>query len=248
MTLPFCQFRALVADRDRTSQRLMAYKLETLGMAVVLAGDGKEALARFCADHFDLVFMCLDLPEMDGFACAAAILRHENAFDDDDHTPIIAMTTLARSQERKRCMAAGMDCYLEKPASFNQLQVAVQAFADPDSLLPARPPLKWSRRRVLDRVGGDENLLSELIAIFVSGESRLLADMDRAVLDRKPGSLQLAAHRLQEELDYLGAADVSETARKLVATAEQTDFLGASEIAAALRFQLSATHVAMRKN
>ncbi len=245
MTLPFCQLRILIAEDDRPSQRLVARTLEKMGMAVVLANNGKEALTRFAVDHFDLIFLGLDMPVMDGFAVTAAIRCQENAFDDDEHVPIIAMTTLARSSERERCLAAGMDCYIEKPASAHQIQIALLAFANPDSLRFGAPPPKWDRMRALERVGGDAHLLAELIAIFTKEKTRLLSQMDRAVLEQKPTLLQKIAHALQDRLHYLGAAAESETARKLAVTATQTDFLKAGEIAALLRFQLSAPDAAL---
>ncbi len=240
MTLPFCQLRILVAENDSPNQKSVAHTLENMGMAVVLASNGREALARFATDHFDLIFLGLDLPIMDGFAVTAAIRYQENAFEDDNPVPIIAMTILARSHERECCLAAGMDCYIEKPASPYQIQTALRAFANPDSLLCCAPPPRWDRVRALERVGGDEIFLAELMAIFTKEKSRLLGQMDRAVLERKPILLQQTAHDLQAQLNYLGASEESETARKLAVTANQTDFLKAGEMAALLRFQLSA--------
>ena len=72
--------------------------------------------------------------------------------------------------------------------------------------------------------------------------------MDRALLEQRPELLQQVARGLQEELTYLGASEVSETARQLGVTANQPDFLKATEMAVLLRFQLSATAIAMSKN
>jgi two-component system, sensor histidine kinase and response regulator len=244
MTLPFCQLRILIAENDVPSRKLAARTLEKMGTAVVLASSGKEALARFAVDHFDLIFMGLDMPVMDGFAVTAAIRCQENPFDDDDHVPIVAMTTLACSSERERCLAAGMDCYIEKPASAHQIQIALLAFANPDSILFGTPPPKWNRMKALERVGGDTLLLAELLEIFMKDKAALLGQMDRAVLEHKSTSLQKIAHALQDQLHYLGAGEESETARKLAVTANQTDFLKAGEMAALLRFQLSAPDAA----
>lgn len=248
MTLPFCQLRILVAENGGVRQKLIARMLEEMGMAVVLASHGKEALARFAADHFDLIFMRLELRKMNSFAASAAIRRQENAFDDDAHIPIIAMTTLASSTERERCLAAGMDGYMEKPTRLSELQMALLAFANPDSLSSTEAPPKWNRAKALERVGGDESLLAELIATFAGEKSRLLGQMDRALLEQRPELLQQVARGLQEELTYLGASEVSETARQLGVTANQPDFLKATEMAVLLRFQLSATAIAMSKN
>ena len=177
-------------------------------MAVVLANSGREALARFTSDHFDLVFMGLEMLDMDGFGAAAAIRYYENVFDE--RVPIIAMTTLRNSGERERCLTAGMDSYMERPTSSQQIQIALLAFTNPDSLRPLAPPLTWDRTRALRRVGGDEHLLTDLIAIFAREEPKLLDRMEQALVERRPDLLRLAARDLQEKLNYLGAAELSD--------------------------------------
>jgi CheY-like chemotaxis protein/HPt (histidine-containing phosphotransfer) domain-containing protein len=245
MTLPFCQLRILVAESDNATRRLMAQTLEKMGAAVVMAGNGREAVAHFAADHFDLVFMGLALPETDGFAATAAIRRTESAFAD--RVPLLAMTMLRASGERDRCLAAGMDSYIEKPSSASQIQVALLAFTNPESLQPIRPPPTWDRMRILERVGGDENFLAELIAIFAKEKSKLLGQMERALVECKPELLQQSAHDLQDQLNYLGAFEVSETARQLGATSNQPTFMKTSEMTALLRSLLFATELAMSK-
>jgi two-component system, sensor histidine kinase and response regulator len=246
MTFPFCQLRILVAESDVSVRKQMAYTLNQMGMAVVFAGDGKQALARFTSEHFDLIFMGLALPKLDGFAATAAIRHHENSFDN--RVPIIAMTALRNSSERERCLTVGMDSYMAKPANSGQIQIALLAFTNPESLQSPTSPPKWTRLKALERVGGDENLLAELIAIFTSENSRFLAEIDRALVECKPELLHQSATDLQEQLDYMGAGDVCETARRLAVIANQPAFLETSELTALLRSQLFATRLAMSKN
>jgi two-component system sensor histidine kinase/response regulator len=246
MRLPSGQLRILVAENDLATQKLMDQTLTKMGMEVLCASDGEEALAEFAANHFDLIFMGLELPQLNGFAAAAAIRCHENAFDD--HVPIIAISLLRNSSERERCLHAGMDSYMEKPANARQIQIAVLAFTNPDALQTTHPPPTWTRLKALERVGGDENLLAELITIFGKENSRLLGQMDRALLECRPELLQQSAHDLQDELNYLGVGEVSETARRLGATANQPTFTKTYELTALLRSQLFATELAMTKN
>jgi CheY-like chemotaxis protein len=246
MTPPFCQFRVLVAENDVDTQELMARTLKKIGMAVVLAGTGKEALAHFGSHHFDLVFMDLALPGMDGIATTSAIRRHESAFAD--HVPIIAMTGLRGSAERDRCLTAGMDSYIEKPVSSSQIKIALLAFTNPESLHPTRPPTMWDRTKALERVGGDETLLADLIGIFATENRRLLDQIDRALLECRPELLEQSARDLQEHLHYLGTSEVSETARRLEVTAAQHTFMKTSEMTALLRSQLFATERAMSQD
>jgi CheY-like chemotaxis protein len=245
MTPPFRQFRILVAESDHGAKNLMVQTLKKIGVAVVLANNGKEVLAQFAAHHFDLVFMGIELPGMDGFAATAAIRHHESAASD--HVPIIAMTSRPRNAERDRCLAAGMDSYIEKPSSSSQTTTALLAFTNPESLQPTRPPPMWDRTKALERVGGDENLLADLIAIFVAENCRLLSQIDRALLECRPELLQQSTRDLQDHLNYMGTSEVSETARQLAITANQSTFMENSKMTALLRSQLFATERAMSK-
>jgi len=246
MTPPFRQLRILVAENDHDARRLIAQTLEKMGLAVVLAKTGKEVVESFVDGHFDLIFLSLELLAIDAFATSVAIRHHENAFDD--HVPIIAMTTSRHNKEREHCLNSGMDSYIERPASAYQIQTAMLAFTNPESLHPSTPPLQWDRTRALQRVGGDETLLAELIAIFAQQSPQLLGQMDRALRDHKPGLLRRAARELQEKLIYLGAFEVSETARRLGAFVNPPDYPKATELAAVLRFQLAATDAIMCRN
>jgi CheY-like chemotaxis protein len=80
---------------------------------VAVAGNGKEALATLEKQSFDLVFMDVQMPEMDGFEATAAIREKEKA--SGHHLPVIAMTAHAMAGDRERCLEAGMDDYISKP-------------------------------------------------------------------------------------------------------------------------------------
>jgi CheY-like chemotaxis protein len=172
MTLPFCQLRILVAENDVATRKLISLTLKQMSMAVVCASNGKQALAKFTAEHFDLIFMALAMPKLDGFAATAAIRHHENAFDD--RVPIIAMTNLRNSNERERCLTAGMDSYLEKPGNSGQIQTVLLAFTDPDSLQPAKPPPKWTRLKALERHPNSDLLLLLAAGTQVHSSRKLL--------------------------------------------------------------------------
>jgi two-component system, sensor histidine kinase and response regulator len=84
-----------------------------MGHRVVVAANGREAVAAQEAGGFDLILMDVQMPEMDGLAATAAIRRAEAAAGR--RTPIIAVTAHAMEGDRERCLEAGMDDYLPKP-------------------------------------------------------------------------------------------------------------------------------------
>jgi two-component system sensor histidine kinase/response regulator len=102
-----------LAEDNAVNQLLASGILEKQGHTVVIAGNGKDALAALQRETPDLVLMDLQMPEMDGLEAAAAIRSDE--IGTNRHIPIIAMTAHAMSTDRDRCLAAGMDGYISKP-------------------------------------------------------------------------------------------------------------------------------------
>jgi signal transduction histidine kinase/DNA-binding response OmpR family regulator len=105
--------RILLVEDNVVNQRVGRAILEKAGHSVVVASDGKQALTLFEAERFDLVFMDVQMPEMDGLEVTAAIREREKG--TGLHTPIIAMTAFAMAGDRERCLNAGMDGYISKP-------------------------------------------------------------------------------------------------------------------------------------
>ena len=105
--------RILLVEDNKVNQVLAVRLLEKRGHTVSVAGNGKEALTVLEIQSFDLVFMDVQMPEMDGYQATAAIRGKEEI--SGNHLPIIAMTAHAMVGDRERCLAAGMDDYISKP-------------------------------------------------------------------------------------------------------------------------------------
>jgi two-component system, sensor histidine kinase and response regulator len=123
---PARRFRILLAEDNRVNQNVATRLLEKRGHHVTLATNGKEALAALAGDSFDLVFMDVQMPEMDGLQATRVIREQEKL--TGGHQPIIAMTALAMKGDRERCLAAGTDGYLSKPISAEQLDEALDSY------------------------------------------------------------------------------------------------------------------------
>ena len=102
----------LLVEDNPVNQKLAKLMLTKGGYQVVVAGNGREAVEKFTAspDDFDLIFMDIQMPEMDGMKATQAI--RNKGFDA---VPIIAMTAHAMKGDRETCLEAGMDDYVTKP-------------------------------------------------------------------------------------------------------------------------------------
>ena len=117
--------RILVAEDNPVNQKLAMKMLGKMGHTVTLAGTGVEALRQWHNREFDLVFMDVQMPEMDGLEATMRIRQEEKAAAG--HVPIVAMTAYAMSGDKDRCLNAGMDNYITKPVSYKALQQVIAA-------------------------------------------------------------------------------------------------------------------------
>jgi signal transduction histidine kinase/CheY-like chemotaxis protein len=106
--------RVLVAEDNPVNQRVVQGMLRACQCEVVLANNGREAVEAWGRGSFDVVFMDVQMPEMDGFEAVAAI-RAAEASAQRLRVPIVALTAHAMAGDAERCLAAGMDGYLSKP-------------------------------------------------------------------------------------------------------------------------------------
>jgi two-component system, sensor histidine kinase and response regulator len=119
--------RILLAEDNVVNQVLAVRLLEKRGHQVTLAANGKEALAALEKNSFDLVFMDVQMPEVDGFEATAAIRQKEKT--SGSHLPVIAMTAHAMVGDKERCVEAGMDDYISKPIRLQELNELLDRYA-----------------------------------------------------------------------------------------------------------------------
>ena len=135
---PISHLRVLAADDYPFNRRLWQLMLDGFGVRADWAENGREAVEKFSAGHYDAILMDCNMPELDGHEATAAI-RHIEVENLPPRVRIIAITANALAGERERCLAAGMDDYLPKPFTTQQLYQALLAPR------PA-PPLRRQRK------------------------------------------------------------------------------------------------------
>ena len=113
----------LVAEDNLINQKITARLLEKAGHRVTVAGDGREALAAWRQQQFDVVLMDIQMPHLNGFECTAAIRALEEP--TGGRVPILALTAHALKGYDQRCLDAGMDGYISKPMRPEELLGAI---------------------------------------------------------------------------------------------------------------------------
>ncbi|MEQ8168512.1 MAG: response regulator, partial [Candidatus Eremiobacterota bacterium] len=107
------RYRILVAEDNRQSQELLRAILEKEGYRVDTVSNGKEVLENLSKIPYDIIFMDIVMPEMDGLETVMAIREKETS--SKNHIPVIAMTAYSEKSDRIECISAGMDYYILKP-------------------------------------------------------------------------------------------------------------------------------------
>ncbi|QLI81564.1 response regulator [Chitinibacter fontanus] len=121
-------YRVLLAEDNPVNQRVAVRMLENLGCRVHTANNGRHALAALAGNDFDIVFMDLQMPEMDGIEATRAI-RAGEADPRNTDIAIVALTANALADEKARCFAAGMNDFLVKPIQPEALAGALKQWA-----------------------------------------------------------------------------------------------------------------------
>jgi CheY-like chemotaxis protein/HPt (histidine-containing phosphotransfer) domain-containing protein len=212
----------LVVDDDELSRRMMKLLLSREGHQVELAANGMEAVEAIKSQKFDIVFMDLQMPGMDGIETSQKIRKWENG---GLRTFIVALTASYLPELGQELFDAGMDNYLSKPFELEHIQrmlkyrsEAILAAASPVEMLH---PEEISINDVLDfkkgveRIGGDIDTFWELLNGFIQELPEKMNTLQRYAEVGDLEGLSRAAHNLKGVTANLGILQLSEYADRL---------------------------------
>ena len=225
----------LVVDDNPTNLKLARVMLESLGVMVTAAGDGREALQRVKERPFDAIFMDIQMPHMDGIATTQEV----RYLEPTRHTPVIALTAHAMAGERERLLASGLDDYLSKP--FNTLQLAEKlnkwvsgsalAEGSTDERAKSDRPRSQSagpdeveEQKVLDLqlgiqlANGNRKLAEEMLARLARDLPQELAGIEQTYAEGNVKALRERVHRLHGTTCFVGVPRL----KTLAATLERS--------------------------
>jgi two-component system, sensor histidine kinase and response regulator len=219
--------RVLLAEDNVINQQIAVELLENVGVAVDVAGNGREAvdklLARAGELPYDAVLMDLQMPEMDGYQATARI-RAERRLAD---IPIIAMTAHAMAEERDRCLAAGMQAHIAKPIDPELLYRTLMQFYRPGGVVAAtmvdrsptpEVPFVITGLDVADglrRVADNVKLYRSLLRQFVEQQADVVIKIGASVQQQDFALAERLMHTLKGVSGNLGAKTTNKMAAEL---------------------------------
>ena len=214
--------RVLLAEDHPINQEIAREILECSGALVTSAGNGHEAVqAVLQAEHpFDLVLMDIQMPVMDGFQATRLIREHFS----QQSLPIVAMTANALSDERERCLGAGMNDHIAKPIDLDELFQVLDRLLGPvqgdefgEGRVAGMPEKEgtlaerlsgFNLATGLKRVGGNAPLLAKLLVAFRAQHQGAVAEIRTALASGIPGQGAALLHMLTGLAGNLGALRV----------------------------------------
>ncbi|WP_269533877.1 response regulator [Chitinimonas sp. BJYL2] len=215
--------RVLLVEDNEVNQQIARELLESFGLDVDVAGNGRDAITRLhgvAPDHYALLFMDLQMPVMDGHEATLAI-RTDTRYAA---LPIVAMTAHAMIEERERCLAEGMQDHISKPIDPEQLRACVLRWIGarhvetPATVLPAGDELSHiaglDARAGIRRVSGNTALYRRLLGQFASRFATSAATV-RTQLASDRTEAEREAHSLRGTAANLGADDLAELAGEI---------------------------------
>ena len=244
----------LVAEDVPINQILIKTILARYGHAVTVAGNGAEAVQiwQSGAGTYDLIFMDVQMPVMDGFQATRRIRELESY--RGGHIPIVAMTAYAMKEDRDRCSEAGMDDYISKPFQPEDIVSVFKrlTFIDAKNQPPVvqQPPspaevpqvdtaesqeLVFNRPELLKRLGNQESLIAQFIAMFIETVDQDLPVLEEAIAADDIKTAATRAHSIKGVTGNIGANRMCSVARDLDAYAKAGDIAGLKAHIAPLR-------------
>ena len=223
--------RILVVEDNEVNRKLAEKLLEKMGHQVRIVANGAEACEAIQRRAFDLVLMDLQMPVMGGLEATRRIRAGEQG--KGRHIPIVAMTAHAASNDQRRCQEAGMDGYVSKPVRPEALRTEIERVTGgnmPEEIKQAAVEhprhADWDLKDLMDRLGGDEEFLRELLVIFRQDARMNLEKSRKAMAELDFESLSRTAHTLKGMLRNLSmgaAADMAAALENASREKQQSD-------------------------
>ncbi|MDH3452951.1 MAG: response regulator, partial [Gammaproteobacteria bacterium] len=185
-----------------------------------VAGNGLEALQALQQGQYDAILMDCQMPEMDGFAATREIRRREQAGEFRGHCNIVALTADALPGDKQRCLEAGMDAYLCKPFSIEDLLAVLRPFLPGGDAVTETVAEAVLNQTVLDSLRtlqkqSKRNVLERILGTYLERAPMLMEAVVRAVSVGDREQIRQTAHSLRGSSANVGAARLADFCAKL---------------------------------
>ncbi len=230
----------LVAEDNLINQKVMLLLLDTFGISADTANNGQAAIEAFKTKSYELILMDLQMPVMDGFDATKEIRKLE--FNGGTHIPIIACTAMDLAQAKERCLTAGIDDFLSKPISRQELQMTLERWMK----IPLQKVLNRLRAEIKSATDGtpinrkrikllyDTDQIDDILKLFLTVTESSLHDLKSMISDKDVQATWPLAHELKAASYAVSAEETSVLCQQLEQSAQREDWAEAQKIYSSL--------------
>jgi diguanylate cyclase (GGDEF)-like protein len=235
----FHDLTALLVEDNPVNQEVARESLQIMGIDVVIASNGREAVELFDSLKPSFILMDCQMPEMDGYEATRAIRSAESEDDVHAHVPIIALTANALRGDREKCIECGMDDFIGKPFELQDIQekllrwFTASPVENPRSVSVQNTPATreddttvfdgsvLESLRALGQSGNSGDLVKRVVTLYLEQAPDLIGQISDALADGNTEQIALAAHTLKSSSANVGALQLSRQCQLLETVARE---------------------------
>lgn len=224
---PFEELSILAVDDNDANLKLISVFLEDFHVNVVTAVNGLDAVEKASIKHFDLIFMDIQMPEMDGIEATRKIRKSKL----NQRTPIIALTAHAMLGEKEKLLSEGMNDYLTKPINLDQIEETLFKWThskqQPPTLLTksnelntetAKPEYSNDEQKIdwplsIKMAGGKEELAKDMVNMFIDHIPESKQDIEQSYQSKDIEKLVASVHKFHGATCYVGVPQLKQLAK-----------------------------------
>ena len=256
--------RILLVEDNIFNQQVAMGILKKLDLTIDAVGNGEEALKALALQPYDLVFMDVQMPVMDGYEATAKIRDPQSLVLRHD-IPVIAMTAKAIAGDREKCLEMGMNDYITKPVSLKSLVEVLEKWLPKDKRgqvngnlvisnscpLPEEDETEartlLDKKAILNRLMGDEELVKRLLNSFLEDILLQLPKLEEAFKNKDIRQVELHAHSIKGAAGNAGAISLQQMAEKVEASVESGNLEDAAALMPEFKSRVQKTEFFIRE-
>jgi PAS domain S-box-containing protein len=227
--------KILVAEDVEINQFLARHIIESWGAEVHIVDNGQKALDKITNEDYDIILMDIQMPEMDGIEATRNIRKLKN--NHRSYVPIVALTANALKGDSEIYMEAGMNDYLSKPFTEDQLYTVIKRNINGDTFVKENPFIHETQTTIMEPLtnaqrlydltmvntiaGGDQSFIQKMISLFIETVPAGVEDLKAATAAADWDKVGKVAHKLKSTIDSMGISDLKEVIRTIETNGKQ---------------------------
>lgn len=247
--------KALIVDDNQINRKISAATVEAIGILTETAENGLDAVNKYNSNDYDIVFMDVHMPVMDGIEATRLIKKIEKK---NGPVPIIALTASAMEAGRKKCINAGMDEYLAKPIEKNRLIEIIKlklgalisrckSKGQEEQHVSTVEYAVFNKDKAMSLMDNNPKLLKELLDYFMESTPAMIDELRNYLKDDKLQDAEIVAHTLKGVGRNLALEEFGEISHRIEKACSTKDKLAADELFKLLPEILTRAEIAVKE-